>query len=249
LTRLSQWLAIEKGAKAHAERVLSLAHHDLQQTGPLSGLSRTYQPRDSEGEELPGEDHRVQFTVADKVDEVRGALTRVFDVVAAKETGNTHASADVVVDGEVLLRDVPVTVLLFLEKQLVHLRTFVAGLPVLDPAVRWHPDPNSGAYRSDEVRTTRTRKDPVNHRVAEATPQHPEQVQVFMIDKVIGDYAATKFSGAVPADLRRALVERADALLAAVKQAREEANTAEAADVRVGQPVLGYLFAPVVTDF
>jgi len=48
-----------------------------------------------------------------------------------------------------LLADVPVTYLLFLEKQLTDLRTFVDKLPVLDPSVVWLQDPSSGDWRSE----------------------------------------------------------------------------------------------------
>jgi hypothetical protein len=54
--------------------------------------------------------------------------------------------ADVVVDGVVLATAVPVTHLLFLDKQLSDMRTFIAKLPVLDPAKEWQYDPNKGMY-------------------------------------------------------------------------------------------------------
>ena len=46
------------------------------------------------------------------------ALTQLFDVTATKDWANCEARADITVDGRALLRDVPVSYLLFLEKQL-----------------------------------------------------------------------------------------------------------------------------------
>ncbi len=64
-------------------------------------------------------------------------LTRLFDVTATKDWANCTAAADVVVDGRTLLRQAPVTYLLFLEKQLADLHAFVKKLPVLDAAESW----------------------------------------------------------------------------------------------------------------
>ena len=50
--------------------------------------------------------------------EVAGILTRLFDVTLTKDTANCTARADVKIGDSVLLPAVPVTYLLFLEKQL-----------------------------------------------------------------------------------------------------------------------------------
>ena len=47
--RQNQVIAIEKGAKTKAERALTDAHHKLQKADLLSGLTRTYTPKDAEG--------------------------------------------------------------------------------------------------------------------------------------------------------------------------------------------------------
>jgi hypothetical protein len=46
--------------------------------------------------------------------DVGSALTRIFDVTVTKDVANCSAKADVKVDDRVLLRDIPVTYLLFL---------------------------------------------------------------------------------------------------------------------------------------
>ena len=52
-----------------------------------------------------------------------------------------------------------------------------------------------------------------------------------------------KFSGALPAKRVHELTDRVEKLQAAVKYAREEANSAETTDQEVGDAVFGYLFA------
>jgi len=51
-----------------------------------------------------------------------------------------------------------------------------------------------------------------------------------------------KFSGALPAARINELLERVEALQAAVKFAREEANGTVVTDQHVGDAVFGYLF-------
>src|SRR5262249_19046729 len=118
MARLNQIIAVEKGVKSRSFSELTEAHHALQKTALLSGIARTYQPKDEEGEQLPAESTRVQVKAEEVIRETVGILTRLFDVTATKDWTNCVAKADVVVDGEPLLRDVPVAYLLFLEKQL-----------------------------------------------------------------------------------------------------------------------------------
>ena len=242
-TKLSQIIAIEKGVKSKSYADLTQAHHDVQKQALLTGLSRTYQPKDEDGEQLPPEATRVQVKAEDVLRQIAGNLTRLFDVTATKDWANCAARADVVVDGRTLLRDVPVSYLLFLEKQLTDLHTFVKKLPVLDAAESWTFDPSSDWYRTEPVRTIRTKKVPRNHVKAEATEKHPAQVEVYYEDVAVGYWTQTKFSGALPAQRVNELVERVEKLTQAVKFAREEANTFEVTDQRVGEAVFGYLFA------
>lgn len=243
MTKLNQIIAVEKGAKADAERGLAAAAQTIQKTPLLNGLSRTYQPIDDEGEQLPPESTRVQVQCEQVLKDVAKALTRLFDVTATKDWANCSAKADVVVDGTVLLHQVPATYLLFLEKKLVELRAFVAKLPTLDPAETWTWDANTETWRTEPVKTTRTKKVPRNHVLAEATEHHPAQVQVFTEDVVVGYWTKVAFSGALPQRRVNELLERITKLHDAVKYAREEANGIEVVDQRIGEAVFGYLFA------
>ncbi|MGH3938182.1 MAG: hypothetical protein ACRDTG_06040 [Pseudonocardiaceae bacterium] len=137
MTRLNQIIAVEKGTKNTSYAQVTALHHDAQKTAPLAGISRVYRPRDEEGEQLPPEAVRVQIKADDLIGRLTTTLTRLFDVTATKDWANREATADVVVDGEVLVVDAPVTWLLFLEKQLTDLHTFVTKLPTLDPSEQW----------------------------------------------------------------------------------------------------------------
>jgi hypothetical protein len=242
-SELNQIIALEKGVKSRSYANLTEAHQQLQKAALLTGISRTYRPRDDEGERLPPESTRVQVRAEEVVKRSAAILGELFDVVATKDWANCTARADVVVDGKPLLSQVPVTYLLFLEKQLTDLHTFVSKLPVLDSAESWHFDPTQDCWASDPAETSKTKKVPRNHVKAEATEKHPAQVEVYHEDIVVGYWKTVKFSGAVPAARVRELTERVEKLQKAVKTAREEANGAPAEPAKTADRVFGFLFA------
>ena len=162
----------------------------------------------------------------------------------AVDQANTLARADVVIDGVVILTAVPVTTLLFLERKLVDLHTFVAKLPVLDPAERWTYNGEVGAYASAPSETIRSKKVMRNHVRYEATEKHPAQVDVYNEDVPEGTWTTVKYSGALPADRVAVLMARVTKMTQAVKQARELANTTPVEDVALGSPFFTYLFGP-----
>lgn len=244
MPRLNQIIAIEKGVKARSHQRLTEAHHALQKPALLSGISRTYRSKDEEGEQLPPEATRVQVKAEDIIRSTVDILTELFDVTATKDYTNCKARADVVVDGKVLLTGAPVTYLLFLEKQLVDLHTFIKKLPALDASESWTFDPSADSWATEPVQTARTKKIPRNHVKAEATDKHPAQVEVYHEDVVVGYWKTVKFSGALPARRINELLERVEKLQKAVKFAREEANNQTAEEQKIGAAVLGFIFGP-----
>ena len=185
MPKLNQIIAIEKGVKTRAFQELTEAHHALQKPGLLAGIARNYTPKDDEGEQLPSESTKVQVNGEEIINDTIAILTRLFDITLTKEVGNTSAGAAFVVDGK-HFRAVPVTYLIFLEKQLVDLLTFVRKLPVLDQAETWDYDAASGSYATAPTQTVRTKKIPRNHVKAEATKEHAAQVEVYYEDVPVG---------------------------------------------------------------
>jgi hypothetical protein len=242
LTRLNQVIAIEKGAKGRADSTLMQADRRMKAPALLTGLSRTYSPRDDDGEQLPSESTKVQLQVEEVLAEVRAVMVDLFDITATKDWGNCHALADVVVGGETLLEQVPVTYLLFLEKQLTHVHTFVARLPTLDPAEEWQYDKSTGLQKTAPRQTTRSKKVPRSQTLYEATPEHPAQVHMYHEDVVVGTWTLTAFSGAIHATRVRELLRRIEALQRAVKMAREQANVIEVTRQEVGQKIFDHIF-------
>ena len=242
MPKLNQIIAVEKGVKSKSYAELTEAHHSVQKAPLLSGIARTYQPKDEEGEQLPPESTRVQVRTEEVLRGIAATLSKLFDVTATKDATNCVAKANVVVDDQTLLSDVPVSYLLFLEKQLTDMQTFIRKLPVLDSAESWTFNDSADCWSTEPVRTIRTKKVPRNHVKAEATDKHPAQVEVYYEDVAIGYWTTVKFSGALPAKRVSEILERVEKLQQAVKFAREEANGTEVVDRKVGEKVFGYLF-------
>lgn len=174
--------------------------------------------------------------------QVTKPLTEMFDVTATQDWANCQAKANVVVNGTTVLSQVPVIHLLFLEKQLTDLITFIGKLPTLDPSEVWSYNSTSDYYATTPSETTRTRKTPKAFVKYAATKEHPAQVETFHEDVLAGYWQTIKFSGAIPAKERNEMLERAQNLHDAVVKAREEANSIEVTNVGVGKPVLEYVF-------
>lgn len=112
----------------------------------------------------------------------------------------------------------------------------------MDAAEDWSFDESADYWRTEQVRTIRTKKVPRNHVKAEATEKHPAQVEVYYEDVAVGYWHTVKFSGALQARRVNELVDRVEKLQQAVKFAREEANDLEITDQHVGETIFGYLF-------
>jgi hypothetical protein len=240
--KLNQVLAIEKGVKSKTHSTLTQLYHRVQKNALLAGQSRTYTPLDEDGVKLPPESQRVQVRADDVLKNVSKSLIELFNVTAQKDMANRGASADIVVDGNILLEGVPVTYLLFLEKQLTDLKTMVAKIPTLDADTSWTFDANAGVFRSEATETTKTKKVQKPIVLYPATPEHPAQTQLVTEDVVVGNWTTVRQSGALPSDRKERLGERIVKVLEAVKFARESANSAEAPRHTLGDDILGFIF-------
>ena len=134
------------------------------------------------------------------------------------------------------------TYLLWLEKRLEDMATFIAKLPVLSEAEDWTWDPSQSVFMTKPTMTAKTAKVPTVLEKAPATAKHPAQTEVINIDKTIGHWSTVKRSGALQSDRVRAMQTRVRALREAVKIARETANGSEIQERAIGRTIFDYLF-------
>ncbi len=243
MAKLNQILAIEKGIKTRVYGEFTELHNATQKPALMNGFHKSYAARDEDGETYPSESQKVQYVASEVFERVAKGLCELFDITATKDWANCTARANVVVDGKPLLEDVPATYLLFLEKQLSDLHTFVGKMAELDPGSDWAVDPGTGLFKTEPTSTQRTKKVQRPITLYEATKEHPAQTQLITEDVIAGTWLTIKYSGAIAAPRKKQLLSRIEKLTNAVKYAREQANASEAPEKKLGREVFEFLFA------
>lgn len=242
MPKLNQILAIEKNVKNKRENEFTALYQSVQKPELLSGFSRSYQPKKDGDEMFPAENKVVQIKADEALRKLRQGYAELFNITGVKDRTNCSAKADVMVDGKLLLADVPATHLLFIEKRLVDLINFISKLPVLPQDEVWKRDDGQGLYRTEPTESLKTKKVEDWKVIVPATVQHPARAEKMVEDVVVGTWKTVKYSGALRADQRDELLQRAEKLQKAVKFAREEANQTATAELASGDAVLGFIF-------
>lgn len=243
--KLNQVLAIEKGTSSKAQSALTEFYKQCQAATLSQGLVRKYKPNADDGERLAPENKQLQLHVATEFKSVLSSLKTQFDLVATKDKANCSARADVVVGGKTILADVPVTTLLFLEKQLTDMHTAVTKLPILPTDEKWSFDEANDMWVSEPLLTTKTKPIKKVLEKSPATDKHPAQVEVYEQAEPVGVWTTIKHSGCVKASAVKTMRENLEKLLAAVKVAREEANLTPAVEVSIADAVFASVLAGV----
>ncbi len=240
-TKLNQIIALVGGRKTAIQKMMTTIHHGWK-ADRVSGLTRTYQPKNDDGERFPNENKPLQVRVKDELDRIQYEIKSFWDLVATQERSNAEARGDIEISETVLVPAVPVSVLLFLEKQLTDLATLVSNVPTLPTDKVWKLDEGNRCYVAEAEQTVKTRKEQEPLVLYPATPEHPAQTQLITTDKTIGYWNAVHVSGAIPASYQHEVLRRIEALKDAVKCAREQANNIDAIQENIGEKLLSYIF-------
>lgn len=239
--RLNQVIALVGGRKTAIQQLLTTIHHGWK-AERVSGMMRTYQPKHEDGERFPSENKVLQLRVRDELARVEAELADFWNLVGTQEISNTQAKGNIVVNGKTLAAQVPVSTLLFLEKQLTDLATLIGNLPTLPVDRAWQLDADNRCYVSAPEQTVKTKKLQKPLVLYPATPEHPAQTQLITEDEAVGTWTTIHNSGAIPPAEQYEILRRVEKLREAVKMAREEANGAEALGAELGPALLGYIF-------
>ena len=241
--RINHVLAIKKGEKSRSYAELTDLHKKSQKGDLYNGFSKVYRKTDEEGEDYPAQSQAVRLQSPEVVAGITLALTELVNIEFTIDKANQEATADVVVGGQVIIEGAPATFLLFLEKQLSDLNTFVQKLPTLDGSESWTLDPNTGFYRTEKISKHKTKKVPKVIVKYEATVELQAQTELIYLDETLGYWDTVKQSGALTIPRKVELLLRIDTLTKAVKQARVEANNTSCEKAQVADAIFGYLFA------
>lgn len=239
--KLCEIIAVASGKKGEAQKAVTDLYHKLQKADLFDGLHRSYKPRSDDGEKLPPESKHPQLKVADCIAEAVAGWSDLFDVTLTLDSGNCLARGTVEA-GAAKFTDLPVTTLLFLEKQLADVKTFVSKLPTLDPASTWTADPATDSYRTEPHSTARTKKVQKAIVLYDATDKHPAQTQLITEDVIAGDWTQVNYSTRLSAREKNEMLARVEELITGVKTARERANGIEVDKRQIGRDMLRHVF-------
>ncbi len=242
--KMNQVLAVEKAVKNRTETEVTKAFQLLQKPDLLNGFSKTYKPKDEEGETFSPESKKVQFRAEDLINTIKTATKELINTVALKDKTNCVAKADIVMDdGTVIAKDVPATHLLFLEKKIQDFLNEAKVLPALDPNEDWSVDEGTDLWVTAPYDSFKTKKVTTHHVIVQPTPQHPAQIRDDVEDIIQGTWTTRKYSGALAQSRINQIRKRAEDLQKAVKKARAVANTAEVdPTLQPGEKIVEYVF-------
>jgi hypothetical protein len=188
-----------------------------------------------------GSKQEITTTVLTRFAYMEKAVVDRIDAEYQREVANQLAVADVTLPDGTVLTAVPVTMLMWLEKELVRLRGVLNASPTTDTTVRWEKDTDAaleGVRKSVEPkRANKTELTKVPVEMSPATKEHKAQVMVVDEQKVVGYYETTEVTGCLTPHEKMVGLSTIDALIVEVKQAKARANQAAVNPVKMGKQV------------
>lgn len=247
MPKLHELLAVEGPLKSQADKTRTdLASTFEKKRHLFAEKITTFQPNAEGAPAVTEEQSSLQSSVRQELTWIAGIWAKALDGAYAIAEANTLARADVVLEnGAVILKDVPATALLELEKRAAEIQQLVAAIPTLDPAKGFKPDPDHGTfvYQAREDVRTRTKKVQQALVLYEATKEHAAQVKEISVDVPIGEIRTREWSGLITPAEKAEILERAEQLTRALKTARSRANSIDIASTpQVGSTLLSYVF-------
>ncbi len=244
MPKLNQILAIEKGERQKSTAELTALHRRAEKPELYEGRTRTYKPAADAGEQLPDEVQLVQVRATEVMHQVAAILAPAWNIVASKDWANAKdARADVVLDGTVLIEQAPVSYLLWLEKELNNLLTFVKKMPVLDPSEKWTFSSDQNVYSTAMSWTNRQKPELKTLVKVPPTDKHPAQTETYTENTVVGKFESTRMSGAWQAERKERVLERIAAVRSAVLFAREQANNVETQKMDLAKKIFDHILS------
>lgn len=194
----------------------------------------------------PPQERKVESTVRENLNYLfNEGLIPYWDAVAQKDDANQRAQADIVVNGEVLCKNVAGTTLLGLESKLSSLLDLFKSIPTLAPGVNWTTAANErdGIFIAPKDTRLQSVKEPDFKVLYKATDKHPAQIKEFERVVNVGAFEVTAYSGMISSVEKAEYIKRLQTLIGAVKQARQRANTVEVNDVHIGKALTDFLLS------
>lgn len=249
MPKLHELLAVEANLEGQMNKTRTELTATFEKKRHLFEEKRTTFRPLAEGEpEVTEAQSDIQSTVPQELDWVSNFFVKALDASYQVAEANTQARADVVLEDEaetVLLRQVPATTLLELEKRMAEWQHLISSIPTLDPAKGFMLDPaRRNVFQARPVTKTRTKKVSKPVVLYEATDKHPAQVQLATEDVAIGVLSEQEWSGLITPAQKAEFLGRVEMLIRAIRRARSRANETEVdKSKKIGSTLLRFLLA------
>lgn len=240
--KLFQHIASEKELKGLYEKMRLETLNVLGKGNLFTGLNKEWEGLTDGVAELPGEKKEVVTTVMERLNWHRQAVEALTDYELVRDMGNQVAKADVVLDGQTVLKDAPVTWLLAAENRFRAEREILDKIPTLDLSKDWK-DTGDGKYKYGPTFVNREEKKTVPVVLHPPTKEHPAIVKEVTEARVIGRFTTTYFSGVIHPAKKAEMLRRIDKVITALKDARLRANELTVQEKEVAGTLFDYILA------
>lgn len=216
----------------------------------LTGRTRGYTPFDEGDHDIPSDDvtkpivtnalNRLNYTFDMAVPEM--------DLQFTKESANTRAVADLIIEGNVVLKAVPVVALMALESRFRRILNILKMCPTLPTTVEWVPDEERGPgfYKSKEAtKTTRSIKRRETVILHPATDKHPANVIREENLIPVGTFSDMFYDGRLTSHQQQVLLSRTENIIRGIREAIRVANDIEVEEQHVAAMLFNILKAPI----
>jgi len=234
MPKLHELLAVESDLKNQFDKILQETIVTFtKKQDHFMGVHKTLKMIDdnrAHEEEAATQYKELDDTVDGKLDYTWKYVSKYINAIHQKESTNQTAKADLVVEGKVLAKDLPATLLLSMESKLKFLRGVYEKIPTLQPGVKWVPDPQrgKGVFQAEPPEMThKTEKDLKSKTLFEGNKEHPPQIEKWMESFVVGTYTKDMWSGMYSPAKKSEVLGRLDTLIQSIKKARMRANDTE----------------------
>ena len=246
MAKLYEILAVERDLNKSAQDEIKRVSGVFAKPDLLVGQNILYHALIEGNPPIPNEVTLLAHTVKDELVKLQKVVGSYVDVAVQKEVSNTRTAAIVYIDNEEFLPELPATALLNLETRLEEIRKAYEAIPTIDVTERWTFDSAQGCYVSAVRERMRTKKVYRNHVKAEATKEHPAQVEVYQEEMPMYRVETVIQSGMLTPVEKRQRLERITALQIAVKKARQRANDIDVPNICVAAKIFAYINAGVL---
>lgn len=230
MAKLHQVLAVEKELEKQKRMIYEETLKVLKEQHLFTGEKRTLKMFDEDRKQEENAQTTIKAltsTVMDKLQYAIPIFIKHLNCIFQKEASNAEAKADIVVNGTVLCKDVPATMLLALEREFATYRDLFKSIPTLQVGINWIIDKDlpGNIYKTEKPELTQKLETTVVDRVAyEATKEHPAQIKEGSISKQVGEYTKQVWSGKITSKAKAEILNKLELFIQATKIARAKAN-------------------------